>query len=46
MMLAAMVAGTPTVVRLGRAEDQVLSIRTLLVQAAWPARAPWRRWTS
>ena len=35
-MIAAVVAGTISFVRLGRAEDPVFTFRTMIVSAAWP----------
>lgn len=34
LMLAALIAGTLTFLKLGRAEDPVFTIRTMVVQAA------------
>ncbi|WP_144185260.1 efflux RND transporter permease subunit [Elioraea rosea] len=36
LMIGALVAGTLTFLRLGRAEDPVFTIRTMVVQAQWP----------
>lgn len=36
MMIVAVVAGTSSFLRLGRAEDPVFTIRTMVVAAAWP----------
>jgi multidrug efflux pump subunit AcrB len=36
LMLGALVAGTMTFLKLGRAEDPVFTIRTMVVQAMWP----------
>ncbi len=36
LMLGALIAGTMTFLKLGRAEDPVFTIRTMVVQAVWP----------
>ena len=37
-MLVALIAGAASFVKLGRAEDPVFTIRTMLVRAVWPGR--------
>jgi len=36
LMIIAVVAGTLSFLRLGRAEDPVFTVRTMVVAAAWP----------